>query len=102
MKSLNNNMLKALSAAVVAVLVTACDGGTSQSSNTQSFPPGSNAPENNLDPVALSHDNFREVAGQSLKSLLLNEASTNALNKSVVITTDRINPFQDSVTGLAF
>ena len=101
MKSLNNNMLKALSVAVVAVLATACDGGTSKSSNTQSAPPGNNAPENNLDPVVLSHDNFQEVAGQSLKSLLLNEASTNALNKSVVITTNRVNPFQDTVTGIA-
>jgi hypothetical protein len=101
MKSLNNNMLKALSAAVVAVLVTACDGGTSKSSNMQPSSTGNSAPKNNLDPVALSHDNYQEVAGQSLKSLLLNEASTNALNKSVVITTNRVNPFQDTVTGIA-
>lgn len=100
MKRLNNNILKTLSVAVVAVLVTACDGGTSKSSNAQSTPPGNNAPENNLNSVVLNHDNFSRVAGQSLKSLLLNEASANALNKSVVITTDRINPMQDSVTGV--
>jgi hypothetical protein len=101
MKRLNNNMLKALSAAAVAVLVTACDSGTSKSSNNQSAPPANTPPENNLTQVVLDRDNFRGVAGQTLKSLLLNEASANALNKSVVVTTDRINPFsQDSVTGL--
>lgn len=95
--------MKALSAAVVAVLVTACgSGGTSKSSNNQSSAPPTNRPvENNLDQVVLTQDNFTDVASQSLKSLLLNEAGTNALNKSIVITTDRINPFpQDSVTGL--
>lgn len=95
--------MKALSAAVVAVLVTACgSGGTSKSSNNQpSASPTSRPVENNLQQVTLTQDNYSGVAGQSLKSLLLNEAGTNALNKSVIITTDRINPFShDSVTGL--
>ena len=100
MKSLNNNMLKALSVAVVAALVTACGSGTSKSSNKQSVPPVNKPPENNLNQVVLDRDNFTDVASQSLKSLLLNEAGTNALNESVVITTDRINPFSDSVTGI--
>jgi hypothetical protein len=95
--------MKALSAAVVAVLVTACgSGGTSKSSNNQTSAPPTHSPvDNNLQQVTLTQDNFTDVASQSLKSLLLNEAGTNALNKSIVITTDRVNPFaQDSVTGI--
>lgn len=100
--NLLNNTMKALSLAVFTMLVTACGSGTSKSSNKQSTPPPANEnPQNDLAPVVLDSENYTEVSSQALKSLLLNEAGSNALNKSVVITTDRINPFsQDSVTGI--
>lgn len=94
--------MKALSAAVVAVLVTACgSGGTSKSSNNQSSAPPTRAPvENNLSLVVLSEENFTDVASQSLKSLLLNDAGSNALNKTVTITTDHNVEIVDKVTGI--
>lgn len=93
--------MKALSAAVVALMVTACgSGGTSKSSNNSSSPPPSNPPVENLAPVVLSQDNFTGVASQSLKSLLLNDAGANALNKTVTITTDHNVELVDKVTGI--
>lgn len=95
--------INVLGAAVVAVLVTACgSGGTSKSSNQQTSAPPSTEPRDpNLKPVVLGHNNFSDIASQSLKSLLLNEAGTNALNKSIVITGERVNPLsQDVVTGI--
>ncbi len=94
--------MKALGAAVVAVMVTACgSGGTSKSSNNQNSPPPKNNPvPTDLTPVVLTHDNFSGVASQALKSLLLNDAGSNALNKTVTITADHNLDLVNQVSGL--
>jgi hypothetical protein len=102
MKSYKTAM-KALGAAVVAVMVTACgSGGTSKSSNynQNSPPPNNNPAPTDLTPVVLTHDNFSGVASQALKSLLLNDAGSNALNKTVTITTDHNLDLVNKVSGL--
>lgn len=94
--------MNALGAAVVAAMVTACgSGGTSKSSNGQYAPePNNNPIETNLTPIEFSSDNFTHVASQSLKSLLLNDAGSNALNRAVTVTTNQNIGLVDSVTGI--
>jgi hypothetical protein len=94
--------MKALGVAIVAVMITACDGGgTSKSSNYQASPPPQTNPiPTDLTPVVLSSDNFTNVAGQSLKSLLLNDAGSNALNKTVTITAEHNLELVNSVSGV--
>ncbi len=92
--------MKALGAAVVAILVTACGSGTSKSSSNQYAPDTHHPIDPNLVAVELSADNFADVASQSLKSLLLNDAGSNALNRAVTTTREQNDQVVDMVTGL--
>ncbi|MCR6653160.1 MAG: hypothetical protein NVV73_17470 [Cellvibrionaceae bacterium] len=96
-----NFAMKALGVAVVAAMITACDGGgTSKSSNNQSPPPQTNPIPTDLTPVVLNQVNYTSVASQSLKSLLLNDAGSNALNKTVTITTEHNLELVNRVSGV--
>jgi hypothetical protein len=97
-----NPKTRALILLTLALMTTACGKGTSKSSSNQYSPdPPDNKPiENNLDPVELSSSNYTQVASQSLKSLLLNDAGSNALSQSVTVTTGQNSEIVDRVTGV--
>lgn len=93
---------RALILLTLALMTTACGKGTSKSSSNP-YAPESKDPkplENNLDPVELDSNNYTLVASQSLKSLLLNDAGSNALSQSVTVTTGQNSEIADMVTGV--
>jgi hypothetical protein len=100
-----NHKIRALAVAALALtlLTTGCGKSTSKSSNQAPPSNPSNSPvENNLDPIELSHDNYTQVASQSLKSILLNDAGANALGQAVKVTSNQTGQVVDMVTGVIF
>lgn len=94
---------RALVLLTLTLMTTACGKGTSKSSSGQYVPgPIDDKPVEILDPIDLSSDNYIQVASQSLKSLLLNDAGSNALSQAVTVTTDRNGDVADMVTGVVF
>jgi hypothetical protein len=86
----------------LALMIGACGKATSKSSNGQYSPePKDDKPiENNLDPIALDSENYTQIASQSLKSLLLNDAGSTALNQAVTVTSGQGSQIADMVSGI--
>jgi hypothetical protein len=103
--SITKSTVGGLTVAVITVFLAACGkGGTSKSSDAQ------NPSDKPTKPVAESRelmsftsDNYVDVAAQSLKTLLLNDAGTTALEQVVGMTVaQNQTTFQDQVTGAVF
>jgi hypothetical protein len=90
---------RALVLLTVALMATACGKGTSKSSSGQYVPEPKDEPVD-LAPIELSSSNYTQVASQSLKSLLLNDAGSNALGQSVTVATEQSGDVADMVTGI--
>lgn len=99
------NAIKALTVFTVGTLLVACGSGTSKSSSDHNGNSGSSdiiqqGPDVNLTPIDITAENYTHVASQSLKSLLLNDAGSNALNRSLTITGDRSSELGNIATGI--
>lgn len=100
----HKNTIKALAALVVGSLLVACGSGTSRSSSDSANSTGNSGavqPQTKeLYPVEISSDNYTVVASQSLKSLLLNDAGSLALNRSVNVSGDLAQTVAGVATGV--
>lgn len=97
----HTHTIKALAALVVGSLLVACGSGTSRSSSDSASSTGNSEttqPQSKeLSPVEITSENYTRVASQSLKSLLLNDAGSLALNRSVTVA----GSFNDTVAAVA-
>lgn len=97
--------IKLLAALIAGSLLAACGSGTSKSSADSAGSEGNSdttqkQPEVDLAPVEITRSNYSQVASQSLKSLLLNDAGANALNRSVTVTGTHQGELANVATGI--
>lgn len=100
----HTNTMKALTVLTVGTLLAACGSGTSKSSSDYgSAPTGSGGnqtdPEVALTPIDITAENYTQITSQSLKLLLLNDAGSAALNRSVSVTGSQSNQLGSMATG---
>lgn len=96
-------MTRMLAVLALALVFTACGKSTSKSSGAQYSPnPDDEKPaENNLPLIEVDAENYTRIASQSLKSLLLNDAGSNALSQAVRVTNSQNSDLvNDMVTGI--
>lgn len=99
-----SNAKKALAVLAASTFLAACGNGTSKSSSDGAGAAGGSniqqEPTVSLSPIEITHENYTQLTSQSLKSLLLNDAGTNALNRSANVTGSHRQDLSGVATGV--